>query len=965
MSTFSLSRAQLLPWRAPMPVTTVTARGTVGQRRGWWLEVTTTHGLVARGEAAPLPQFGGETRAACRAALADWVSRNSTSRWPTEAAALTDAIDRCGLPPVARAAVSQALWALASRIRGLGVAELLSELTATPPALRVPQSHRLVFHADDALAAVADGAKTLKVKVGLAPAADLSRLSAIAAAVGPDISLHIDANGGWSRQDVTSVWPRLRELGVRLIEEPAELTTDAAWLAGLVQTGGPAVFADESCRTLQALTSLPESVAGVVLKPMLNGGVDKAAELAAAASRLGLSVMVTTTFGTQLDRDAAIAVARVSPTLVACGLDPLRSVVRPDSRPATGAVPHPVRAASRQRPAHPALITASGQLTWRQVADEAARRAAVLQRAGVQEGDRVALPCWTGTDTCLWIHAITWLGATVAPLDGKARGAALRGRLAAIGPDFLLDCGNPAAPSASTSWPLGDLDCVVIGTSDLSDPAGKRHGRHDQPTPSLASVPWSMDTVVARLCTSGSTGQPRAVDLTANQLMASTFGSTQRLGHLPDDVWLCALPLHHTGGLSVLLRTAWLATTARLMTPFDADAAVRALTAGTLTQASLVPTWLRQIVNTWPTDASVHPSVRVLLVGGDRLPDALRSAAVAIGLPLAETWGMTEAASQVATRAPWDAPATGPGTPVCTAEVSEDEHGRLVVHGPVVAGGSLTSGDRGQVAKTGEVSVSGRADAGFQCGGELVDPVQLEAILNMHPAIVDAAVVAMPDPRLGHRPAAMVKLSQSDSAPSASELISWAEGQLRRFLVPAPLVVTAALPRTGLGKIDRAAVMHALSALRDVGREQGRQGGAHVVGQGPGLAGTFVHAGVHVAHNDAQLGGVQLEAKAHRAPAKSGDVALNANPLPETHRPFVVGLDVDQGQHPVAGSEDLSQRQADVLEQGLEGAVGVLERTTEKGNARRVDLGESDTMKMGHEASPSSGTSRCSEEVRR
>ena len=162
--------------------------------------------------------------------------------------------------------------------------------------------------------------------------------------------------------------------------------------------------------------------------------------------------------------------------------------------------------------------------------------------------------------------------------------------------------------------------------------------------------------------TSGSTGEPRPIALSTAQLVFSAFGSALRLGHQGQDRWICALPLHHVGGLSILMRCAWAGTTVSLHTRFDAEKAHREIEAGQSTMISVVPAMLEQLLNV-RKDTPFPASLRVILMGGAPPSDALLKRCEQIGAPLAVSWGMTEAASQIATTSPSDRPTPEAGYP--------------------------------------------------------------------------------------------------------------------------------------------------------------------------------------------------------------------------------------------------------------------------------------------------------------
>ncbi len=224
--------------------------------------------------------------------------------------------------------------------------------------------------------------------------------------------------------------------------------------------------------------------------------------------------------------------------------------------------------------------------------------------------------------------------------------------------------------------------------------------------------------------TSGTTSAPRPVELTYGNFLWSALGSAVALGVDPKERWLCALPLSHVGGLSILVRSAIYATTAVVHERFDTQRALGALLDEDITLVSLVSTTLARLL-----DAGLRnpPSLRFALTGGGPVPDALVERAHEAGVPVSPTYGLTEACSQVTTNGP----------PLFCTRVLIDENGEILVAGPTVArsalaaDGRLHTGDLGYIDEHGALHVSGRASDTIVSGGENVAPSEVEAVLEI------------------------------------------------------------------------------------------------------------------------------------------------------------------------------------------------------------------------------------------
>jgi O-succinylbenzoic acid--CoA ligase len=318
--------------------------------------------------------------------------------------------------------------------------------------------------------------------------------------------------------------------------------------------------------------------------------------------------------------------------------------------------------------------------------------------------------------------------------------------------------------------------------------------------------PLEHDDVVLVVPTSGSTGQPKGVLLTADNLRSSASATADRLGG--HGQWLLAIPPTHVGGLQVLVRSLLAATTpvVPLPGPFEATAFAEAtaLLSGPRRYVSLVPTQLRRLRTAEGLDAL--RAYDAVLLGGAAAPPALLTRAREAGARVVTTYGMSETSGGCV----YD------GVPLDGVRVSVDG-GRVRLGGPVVARGYRLRPDLTAAAFDGDVfttrdlgrldggvlTVLGRADDVVVSGGVNVAPLAVEAALETHPSVVEAAVTGVPDEEWGARVVASVvlrgplTLAQARAHVAATLPRSWAPRELREV---------AALPLLTSGKLDRAAL---------------------------------------------------------------------------------------------------------------------------------------------------------------
>lgn len=400
-----------------------------------------------------------------------------------------------------------------------------------------------------------------------------------------------------------------------------------------------------------------------------------------------------------------------------------------------------------------AVQTPDGSLSYGELR---ARSLAGAYELCVDRGARVAIALPAGLEFAVALHACFVAGAVAVPVDLR---------------------------EPRERWPSADL--VV------AEPLGSEG-------PAIEPVRPRLGDVAALIRTSGSTAEPKQVPLTFGNFVWSALGSAVALGLDREDRWLCTLPLSHVGGLSILMRSWIYGTTAVVHERFELDTALAALMDGGITVASVVATTLARLL-----DGGLErpPRLRCALLGGGPIPPALIERARDAGVAVSKTYGLTEACSQVASQAPGD---HGDGAPplFCTRiEIAPD--GEILVSGPTVSPAvsqPLRTGDLGEIDAEGVLRVIGRKADTIISGGENVAPSQVEAVLEAHPAVVEAGAFGIEDTEWGEAVQAAVVLRASASE---RELREHCAQRLPGYAVPKRITVVAALPRTASGKLRR------------------------------------------------------------------------------------------------------------------------------------------------------------------
>ena len=934
MTSFSVAHAELVPYTLDIGRPLRTARGDVRFRRGYLVRIDDGEGHSGWGDAACFPGLGSND-AAVGARLANAMDHFKGTRF-VSLQSIEDWLDQTPYEPEARAALELALLDLLGRRTDRRIAELLGGGRSARAA-----THVLIGSLDVDLAAT--GASAFKLKIGRNLEDDVNRVRELRRRAGDTATLRLDAGGGYSYEDAARAIELLAPLRVDFIEDPVrpENLEDMARLSELGASHGIRIAADENVTDEASIDAIADArCAGVViLKPMFVGGLLVTRRLAQRAAARGIEAVVTHALESAIGRTGTMHLAATLPGThglawspaedlalapeprgsfielprsAGLGITPRNEARRDSPRPSgtrpPRVVPHPVASSALARPDHVALVFGTTQLTYRELVARVARLAGALGQRGIRAGERVTIQGAADLDWVVLFHAIGWLGAVACLLPHRARAAESAAICAAFDASHTIDAKDAAAASDAHAEPL--------------------------PEPSLP-----LDSPRVVVATSGSTGVPRAIELTTEQLAWNAFGSALRLGHHTDDAWLCPLPLHHVGGLSILWRTALGATTAILHERFDAQAVAAALDSGEVTLASLTPTMLERVLDVRPP-CPLHPRVRAVLLGGGPTSDALLTRCRDLGVPVSLTWGMTEAASQVATREPGDCSPLEHGLPPLPFNRVHVARERLVVTGPSV-GGELSSGDRGSV-REGWVVVTGRIDDVIVHRGENIDPVDVERALLEHPGIADAAVVAIPSAPHGSDLGAV--LVARNGALSNEAVLAHCHARLANFKVPTQFVWQSALPRTSLGKLAR-------SSLRGVFEDGDAHERIEDAGRWPsGRHVGDVHEDVNKLGPSAHVLGATSSGegvrKRHRPFTDTLDRERDIDAVVQADRPHEIRLGVDE-RHADSRS---GQESVDALSAGeqelLVGGMAHLEDAPEEHDPRPIDLvkARSDSM---------------------
>ena len=415
-------------------------------------------------------------------------------------------------------------------------------------------------------------------------------------------------------------------------------------------------------------------------------------------------------------------------------------------------------------------------LNWRELCARIDALAAGFAQQQVKPDDAVMLRASNNPQTLLVWLALWQCGARVLHVNPQL-------------PAALVNVLIPQLSLQHTYCPEGEKLNAGLNALTFRQAAGE------------CAAPWQPERFASMTLTSGSTGLPKAAVHTFAAHLASAKGVLSLMAFAPGDDWLLSLPLFHVSGLGIIWR--WLLAGARL-TVREKQPLAQALQG--CTHASLVPTQLWRLLEEGaPVDLSA------VLLGGAQIPVELTTRAAARGIRTWCGYGLTEFASTVCAKPADGAPDVGYALPGREVRIVE---GEVWLRGESMAAGYWRNGalsplvndagwfatrDRG-VLNDGRLTIAGRMDNLFFCGGEGVQPEEVERVIVAHPYVQQVFIVPVEDKEFGQRPVAVVECETSFNV---GTLADWVRGRLARFQQPVHWLILPDSLKTGGIKISR------------------------------------------------------------------------------------------------------------------------------------------------------------------
>ncbi|MVT74322.1 non-ribosomal peptide synthetase [Bradyrhizobium cajani] len=495
---------------------------------------------------------------------------------------------------------------------------------------------------------------------------------------------------------------------------------------------------------------------------------------------------------------------------------------------------------ARKTPAAPALL-APGRpaLSYGALGELTQRLVRILRGLGIDPADRIAVALPRGADSALALIAVASSCACI-PVNPDLTADELQRYFSELKLTALVTRAdmNSASRDVARALDVAVIDFVPGPQNDLGGCTfiGPAVG------PAITGGASRGDDDAFILLTSGTAARPKMVPLTHRNVCLSATNAGRVLSLTSHDRLLNVLPLFHAHGLISGLLTALAAGSSVICTDgFDASSFFG---------------WMRELQPTWYTAVpTIH---RALLTAAEANPDRARSSSLRVirsasaslapailegleatfGVPVLETYGMTEAASQIAAN-PFElrkigsvGRAAGPEIAIMDEAgrvLANGAHGEIMLRGPNMSrgyyndeaatraafrNGWFRTGDLGYLDPDGYLFIVGRIKDVINRGGQKVSPLEVEEVLLGHPAVLEAGVFAVPHRKLGENVAAVVVL-RPDSGASSDQLRQFARKRLAAYKVPSLIRSVAALPKGASGKVKRNALTELIATAEE------------------------------------------------------------------------------------------------------------------------------------------------------
>ncbi|VEN74398.1 conserved hypothetical protein [Candidatus Desulfarcum epimagneticum] len=494
-----------------------------------------------------------------------------------------------------------------------------------------------------------------------------------------------------------------------------------------------------------------------------------------------------------------------------------------------------------------AVISGENRFTYRQFARRVFCLAGFLKSRGIGPGHRVAILHPNTHEFLECYFAAAELGAILVPLNSRLSPVELGRIMKDSGAVFLVFAhvflSRAAAVLADQTLISGSL---CSGAGDGPFPPGTvdyekalEGGDLDRPR----AIEGDDDEIAHLYYTSGTTGEPKGVALSHKNVSFHALAAIAELRLCDADVWIHAAPLFHLADAWAAFAVTWVGGTHVMTGDFEPGPVLSAMENERVTITNMIPAMLNMLLHDPGVKNRDFSGLRLILSGGAPMAPALvKKIMETFKCDYCQTYGMTETSPYLALsilkdnlarldsdqrffyKAKTGRPFLGTLLKVAREDGSEvarddEEVGEIMVRGDIVTKGYwnkpaetsrafkdgwLRTGDMAVIDREGYVNIVDRKKDMIITGGENVYSIEVENVLYSHPAILEAAVIGVPDPQWGEALTAVVSLKEGHEA-REDEIIGYfkSRGDIAGFKIPKSVIFVPGLPKTGSGKISK------------------------------------------------------------------------------------------------------------------------------------------------------------------
>jgi acyl-CoA synthetase (AMP-forming)/AMP-acid ligase II len=448
-----------------------------------------------------------------------------------------------------------------------------------------------------------------------------------------------------------------------------------------------------------------------------------------------------------------------------------------------------------------------------------------LLSLGVRKGDGVALSVGNRVEHLEIIFATAKIGALAIPLDVKWKALELSAVLEGLEPRFLVlqeDCVAEFA-KAKALKNLSSIKTISL-SADLSYTRLLNGQSAEEP-----EVHVDEDDPFAVLLTSGTTGFPKGCLTTQRTFVFHCINNAIEKGLGAHDIAILSSPIYFNAGRSFTLGIIYFGGTMILHERFDAEEVLRTIEREKVTYAGAVPTMCERMLHVLETTKYDTSTLRCLAITGGKVhPAVLESLKINLTPNIYRTYASTDSGQMAISKpADIDRKPNAAGRPVWCVDlrivdnenrpVQVGEVGEIICQSPLAShgyyknpeasnasfrGGWFYTGDLGYFDEEGYLFVAGRKKDMVKSGGISIYPLEIESVLYSHPAVLEAAVIGVPDAAWGEAVKAVV-VARPEAVLDAETLLAFCKERLSAYKVPKSVEFRSSLPHTEVGKVNK------------------------------------------------------------------------------------------------------------------------------------------------------------------